>query len=130
MLPTGFLRKVSSMLLTSLSPFPRLNLAQAPFGLDEINSLPAALQCKLLRAVDERVFEPVGSDRSQPVQARLIAASNVPLEQEVEARSGSADHRGTNAHVLHHPLQSPSDATSRLRQTPFTGRIPSAAERK
>ena len=30
--PTGFLRKVSSMLLTSLSPFPRLNLAQAHFG--------------------------------------------------------------------------------------------------
>src|SRR5215510_3385443 len=30
--PTGLLRKVSSMLLTSLSPFPRLNLAQAPFG--------------------------------------------------------------------------------------------------
>src|SRR5262245_58255188 len=30
--PTGFLRKVSSMLLTSLSPFPRLTLAQARFG--------------------------------------------------------------------------------------------------
>jgi DNA-binding NtrC family response regulator len=59
--------------------------------LDEINSLPAALQCKLLRAVDERVFEPVGSDRSQPVQARLIAASNMPLEQEVEARRFRAD---------------------------------------
>src|SRR5262249_44216449 len=42
-------------------------------------------------AVDERVFEPVGSDRSQPVQARLIAASNVPLEQEVEARRFRAD---------------------------------------
>jgi DNA-binding NtrC family response regulator len=59
--------------------------------LDEINSLPAALQCKLLRAVDERVFEPVGSDQSQPVQARLIAASNVPLEQEVEARRFRGD---------------------------------------
>src|SRR4029077_10549859 len=30
--PTGFLRKVSSMLLTSLSSFPRLTLAQARFG--------------------------------------------------------------------------------------------------
>jgi hypothetical protein len=30
--PTGFLRKVSSMLLTSLSPFPRLSLAQARVG--------------------------------------------------------------------------------------------------
>jgi len=44
-----------------------------------------------LRVVDERVFEPVGSDRSQPVQARLIAASNVSLEQEVEARRFRAD---------------------------------------
>jgi two-component system response regulator HydG len=59
--------------------------------LDEVNSLPASLQCKLLRAVDERVFEPVGSDRSYPVQARLIAASNVPLEQEVAAGRFRAD---------------------------------------
>jgi two-component system, NtrC family, response regulator HydG len=44
-----------------------------------------------LRAVDERVFEPVGSDRSQPVQARLIAASNVPLEREVAAGRFRAD---------------------------------------
>lgn len=59
--------------------------------LDEVNSLPAELQGKLLRAVDERVFEPVGSDKSQPVQARLIAASNVPLEREVAAGRFRAD---------------------------------------
>ncbi|MGH7171105.1 MAG: sigma 54-interacting transcriptional regulator [Gemmataceae bacterium] len=59
--------------------------------LDEVNSLPAELQGKLLRAVDERVFEPVGSDRPQPVQARLIAASNVPLEREVAAGRFRAD---------------------------------------
>jgi two-component system response regulator PilR (NtrC family) len=53
--------------------------------LDEVNSLPPALQGKLLRAVDERVFEPVGSEKPQPFQARLIAASNLPLEREVEA---------------------------------------------
>ena len=44
--------------------------------LDEINSLPLALQAKLLRAVDDRVFEPVGSERSQPLRARMIAATN------------------------------------------------------
>jgi DNA-binding NtrC family response regulator len=43
------------------------------------------LQAKLLRAVEERVFEPVGSNESMPVRARLIAASNRPLEREVEA---------------------------------------------
>jgi transcriptional regulator with PAS, ATPase and Fis domain len=53
--------------------------------LDEINSLPAPLQAKLLRAVDERVFEPVGSNKSQPLRARLVAASNAPLEDEVAA---------------------------------------------
>jgi DNA-binding NtrC family response regulator len=59
--------------------------------LDEINSLPAPLQSKLLRAIDERVFEPVGSEKSQPLRARLIAASNVHLEQEVQAGRFRAD---------------------------------------
>jgi two-component system response regulator PilR (NtrC family) len=53
--------------------------------LDEVNSLPQPLQGKLLRAVDERVYEPVGSNSLRPVQARLIAASNVALDQEVQA---------------------------------------------
>jgi two-component system response regulator HydG len=53
--------------------------------LDEIDALPPPLQAKLLRAVEERLFEPVGSNKSQPVRARLIAASNRVLEKEVEA---------------------------------------------
>jgi DNA-binding NtrC family response regulator len=53
--------------------------------LDEIDSLPVELQAKLLRAVDDRVFEPVGSNRPLPVQARLIAASNRDLDQEAKA---------------------------------------------
>jgi DNA-binding NtrC family response regulator len=51
--------------------------------LDEINSLPLALQSKLLRAVEEHAFEPVGSNKTQPLEARLIAVSNSPLEKEV-----------------------------------------------
>src|SRR5215831_6438800 len=35
--------------------------------LDEINSLPPPLQSKLLRAVDDRVFEPVGANKGQPL---------------------------------------------------------------
>jgi DNA-binding NtrC family response regulator len=53
--------------------------------LDEIDSLPLLLQCKLLRAVEERLFEPVGSNKTQTVQARIIAASNRDLSREVEA---------------------------------------------
>jgi two-component system response regulator HydG len=59
--------------------------------LDEVNSLPLPLQAKLRRAADERVFEPVGSDCPQPVRARLVAASNAPLEQEVAAGRFRAD---------------------------------------
>ena len=59
--------------------------------LDEINSLPLALQGKLLRAVDDRVFEPVGSERSQPLRARLIAATNARLDDEVAAGRFRAD---------------------------------------
>jgi DNA-binding NtrC family response regulator len=53
--------------------------------LDEIDALPLALQAKLLRAVEERVFEQVGSNRSQPMRARVIAASNRALDLEVAA---------------------------------------------
>jgi len=59
--------------------------------LDEINSLPIELQGKLLRAVEERVFEPVGSDQPQPLRARIIAASNAPLECEVASSRFRAD---------------------------------------
>jgi DNA-binding NtrC family response regulator len=59
--------------------------------LDEVNSLPRELQGKLLRAVDERLFEPVGSDRSQRLRARIIAVSNVPLADEVAAERFRAD---------------------------------------
>jgi two-component system response regulator HydG len=59
--------------------------------LDEVNSLPLPLQAKLLRAVDERVFEPVGANKGQALGARLVAASNAPLEAEVAAGRFRAD---------------------------------------
>src|SRR5262249_36765458 len=40
-------------------------------------------QSRLLRAVDERLFEPVGSNKTLKVHARLIAISNAPLDREV-----------------------------------------------
>jgi two-component system response regulator HydG len=59
--------------------------------LDEIDALPLALQAKLLRAVEERVFEPVGTNKLLPVEARLVVASNRDLEQEVRAGRFRAD---------------------------------------
>jgi DNA-binding NtrC family response regulator len=59
--------------------------------LDEVDALPPALQAKLLRAVEERVFEAVGSNRTEPLEARLVAASNRSLGQEVEAARFRAD---------------------------------------
>jgi len=66
-------------------------VGQGTLFLDEIDSLPPALQAKLLRAVEEKVFEPVGSNKTQNLQARLIVASNKPLEQEVASGRFRAD---------------------------------------
>jgi DNA-binding NtrC family response regulator len=59
--------------------------------LDEVNSLPLPLQGKLLRAVDERAFEPVGSNKLQPLRARLIVAGSLPLDREVQEGRFRAD---------------------------------------
>ncbi|MCH7604041.1 MAG: sigma-54-dependent Fis family transcriptional regulator, partial [Planctomycetes bacterium] len=49
--------------------------------LDEINSASPAMQLKLLRVLQERTFEPVGSHETKEVDVRVILASNQPLEQ-------------------------------------------------
>lgn len=48
--------------------------------LDEINSASPAMQLKLLRVIQERTFEPVGSNTPIEVDVRVILASNQPLE--------------------------------------------------
>lgn len=53
--------------------------------LDEISELGIDLQAKLLRAIQERVIEPVGSEKSIEVDVRLIATSNVNLRERVAA---------------------------------------------
>lgn len=52
--------------------------------LDEIGDLDPSLQVKLLRALQERKFEPVGSTKTVSVNVRVIAATNVNLEEAVD----------------------------------------------
>ena len=51
--------------------------------LDEIGEISLPIQVKLLRAVQERVFKPVGSNEDVSVDIRIISATNKKLEEEV-----------------------------------------------
>jgi len=53
--------------------------------LDEIANLPLTTQAKLLRVLQERQVRLLGGKRAVPVNVRIIAASNVPLETEMRA---------------------------------------------
>lgn len=53
--------------------------------LDGVEDLPAALQTKLLRVLQEKVVEPLGADKSTPIDVRIIATSRRPLQEEVAA---------------------------------------------
>jgi len=51
--------------------------------LDEVGELPVELQAKLLRALQEKAFEPVGSDKTVRSDVRILAATHVDLHRAI-----------------------------------------------
>ena len=78
--------------------------------LDEIGNLSYEVQIQLLRALQERVVRPVGSNREIQVDIRLISATNENLEQAIE--------KGTFREDLYHRINE------------FTLRMPTLRERR
>ena len=70
----------------------RLELAdQGSLFLDEVGDIPIEIQPKLLRALQEREFERLGSTRTKKVDIRLVAATNRDLEKMMENREFRSD---------------------------------------
>jgi two-component system response regulator AtoC len=71
--------------------------------LDEIGEMPLSLQPRLLLAIQERKFRPVGTETDVAIDVRVIAATNRDLEEMVEAKQFRED-LYYRIHVIHIPL--------------------------
>jgi transcriptional regulator with GAF, ATPase, and Fis domain len=85
-------------------------IAQAQGGtlfLDEIGELPLALQVKLLRVLQSREYSPVGDTRVLRADVRIVAATNIDLEQAARAGTFREDlyYRLNVIHVSVPPLR-------------------------
>jgi formate hydrogenlyase transcriptional activator len=70
----------------------RLELAdQGTLFLDEVGDIPIEIQPKLLRALQEREFERLGSTHTRKVNVRLVAATNRDLERMIANREFRSD---------------------------------------
>jgi two-component system response regulator HydG len=79
--------------------------------LDEIGDLEYSLQSKLLRAIQEKVIRPVGSDKDVPVDARIVCATNKDLRECCKTKEFREDlyYRLANVVVIVPPLRERRD---------------------
>jgi DNA-binding NtrC family response regulator len=98
------------------------------FFLDEIGETTAATQVKLLRVLQQREVIPVGATESVPINARVVAATNRDLEEEIKRGSFRGDlYYRLNVIALHlPPLRQRADDIPLLAEH-FLGRV--AAQR-
>ena len=84
--------------------------------LDEINTAPKSMQVRLLRVLQERAFEPVGSTETKRVDVRVVVASNEPLDQLVRNGEFREDlyHRMNVVHIELPPLREREEDIPRL----------------
>lgn len=75
--------------------------------LDEITSMSSQLQAALLRVLEDRQIRPVGSNKSLSIHARVIAATNEPLDEAVAQKRFRMDlyFRLARLHIVIPPLR-------------------------
>jgi DNA-binding NtrC family response regulator len=72
--------------------------------LDEIGDIPAALQTKLLRALQEQEIRPLGATKNLKVDVRILSSTNQPIEDKLKDRSFREDlYYRLNVVTLHTP---------------------------
>ncbi len=59
--------------------------------LDEIGEMPVHLQAKILRVLDEKLYFPVGAVKTEKMHARIIAATNKNIEEEIQKKNFRQD---------------------------------------
>lgn len=79
--------------------------------LDEIGDMPLRVQAHLLRVLQERCVQPLGSSELHPVDVRLVSATNRPLRQDVDSGQFRADlyYRISGLNLELPPLRERSD---------------------
>lgn len=99
--------------------------------LDEIGEMPAAMQSKLLRVLQDGQMRPVGEDREKQVDVRVVAATNRDLEADIESGSFRADlfYRLETFSLAVPPLRERGDDIELL-TAHFIARFGIAAERR